>query len=1051
MKKFLKIGLAVMLSLTMIFSSLLVGLQEVDFSGLFTLKVNAASESDLSFTLNEDGLSYTLTSCSTSASGELSIPSTYNGKPVAAIGYQSFRGRTELTSVTIPSSITSIEGYAFLGCSGLTSVTIPGSVTSIGHSAFYYCTGLTSLTITSGVNSIGDFVFYGCSGLTSVTIPGSVTSIGNSAFSNCKGLTSLTISSGVNSIGDSAFAYCSGITSVTIPDSVTSMGKDVFYNCSGLTSVTISKNVTSIGNNAFYRCTGLTSVTIPNSVTSIGELAFSSCIGLTSVTIPDSVTSIGRSAFHSCSGLTSIVIPDSVKSIGDYGFAFCRSAKTLTMGKNVESIGNNAFSYCEKLTSVTIPASVTSIGKEAFKYCETITSVTIPASVTSMGDSVFDYCNKLTAINVDAANTNYCSVNGVLFNKSKTAIIQYPNAKSGTSYTIPSGVEKIEKNCFHDCNLLESVTVPDSVTDIVEQAFYYCKKLATVSGGKNVKNIGNDAFYECRALSTFTMPGNLETIGDRAFAYCEKLTSVTIPASVTTIGLEPFFLCKSLAVLKVDSNNKFYSSKANVLFNKDQTALIQYPAGGQYDTYTMPRTVKTVNEGAFYGCTTLTVIYASKGLEVIEDYAFAGCTKLASFTMPDTVTEMGNSVFNACSSLVTLKLSKNLTKIGSNCFKNCKKLVSVVIPEGVTQICTEAFNYCENLTAVVIPASATLIEYGAFYNCTSLWHVLYTGTQEQWESLSKPNNPSLTDAYLHYGAQGSDIEVTDYRPATCLRDGVYSCYCRICDEYKDNVITAKGTHSFNSNGECTGCGNLKTELVYSPHQYANNTNETWTITREDAMMVAVTFSDYTFVEKGYDFINIYDALNHLVGTFTGDELAGKRIIVDGGIVKINLVTDSSVQNFGFDVEEIEVLNNSYIYGINYSDGSVTTEVDYVKSEIKTNVQCCEDIAPFISLMSGANVLTHWSHVAGDKKFYGTGSTIAILDYTMTEYMDKYTLIVSGDVNGDSVCDVLDCARIELAVNSGKGLTGVYKSAADTNEDDIINAVDLQAVVNQALA
>lgn len=1073
MKKFLKIGLAVMLSFTMIFSSLLVGLQEADFSGMFTAKVNAASESDLVFALNDDGLSYTLDRCNTLASGELSIPSTYNGKPVTAIYYSAFRGCTGLTSITIPSSVASIGSYAFYGCSGLTSVTIPSSVTSIENSAFYSCVGLTSVEIPSGVTSIGDYAFYNCKGLTSVTIPNSVTSIGTYAFYGCKGLSSVTIPNGVTIIEDSTFGNCSGLTSVTIPNSVTSIGDYAFYYCSGLTSVTIPDSVTSIGNCAFYFCSGLTSVTISNSVTRFGDYAFYCCGGLTSVEIPNSVTAIGNHAFYNCIKLTSIVIPDSVKSIGNYCFAYCRAVETLTIGENVESIGDSAFSYCDKLTSVTIPASVTSIGNEAFLYCEKLTSVTIPASVTSMGVSVFKNCSKLTAISVDAANTNYCDVDGVLFNKNKTTIIQYPKGKSGTSYAIPSGVEKIEERCFEGCNLLESVTLPESVTDIGMRAFSNCVKLATVSGGENVKNIGDLAFYECTHLSTFTMPGNLVTIGkqaffdcpitsvalpntltsigDRAFGCCASLKSFTIPASVVTIGSEPFLLCKSLAVLKVAADNEFYSSKANVLFNKDQTELIQCPVGKQYDTYTIPSTVKTINDRAFYGCSSLTRIYTSEGLEVIGDYAFSNCTNLVSFTIPDTVTEIGNAIFDSCSNLISVKMSENITKISSNCFKNCKKLVSVVIPDGVTRICTEAFNYCENLTAVVIPASATLIEYGAFSNCTSLWHVLYTGTEAQWENLEKPSNTYLTDAYRHYGAQGSDIEVADYRPATCIRDGVYSCYCRICEEFKDNVITAAGSHSFNGSGECISCGTLKTECVSSSHNYDNNCSETWTITRETAMMLAITFSDDTFVEKNYDFIKIYDSYDNLVGTFTGDELQGKRIVVNDSTVKIALMSDSSLSYYGFDVVEVEELNNSYIAGINKSDGSAKTDVDNLNSKIITNVQCCEDITELIDFMSNASIFTHSSHAAGNKEFYGTGSTITILDYSISEFLDKYTVIVNGDVNGDSVCDVLDCVQVESVANGRNSLTGAYLTAADSNSDDAVTLADYQAIVNTMMS
>ena len=224
------------------------------------------------------------------------------------IGEFAFYNCRSLTSVTIPSSVTSIGKSAFYNCRSLTSVTLPSSVTSIGWSAFRGCSGLTSVTLPSSVTSIGEYAFSGCSGLTSVTISSSVTSIGGSAFSGCSGLTSVTIPSSVTSIGGSAFSDCSGLTSVTIPSCVTSIGGAAFFGCSGLTSVTIPSSVTSIGGSAFSRCSGLTSVTLPSSVTSIGGSAFSHCSGLTSITIPSSVTSIGSSAFEGCSGLTSVYV-----------------------------------------------------------------------------------------------------------------------------------------------------------------------------------------------------------------------------------------------------------------------------------------------------------------------------------------------------------------------------------------------------------------------------------------------------------------------------------------------------------------------------------------------------------------------------------------------------------------------------------------------------------------------------------------------------------------------------------------------------------------------
>ena len=233
-------------------------------------------------------------------------------------------------------NVTSIDSHTFDGCTELTSISIPSTMKSIGIKAFEGCSGLNKVIVKdiaawcqmqfdySGSNNPLNYAHHLYSDenteIQNLVIPYSVTSIGNGTFSCCYGLTSITIPDNVKDIGDRAFYNCTGLTSITIPNSVTSIGEYAFDYCTGLTSITIPNSVTSIGYYSFANCTGLTSITIPNSVTSIGEYAFINCTGLTSITIPNSVTSIGYCAFQSCTGLTSITIPNSVTSIGENAF-----------------------------------------------------------------------------------------------------------------------------------------------------------------------------------------------------------------------------------------------------------------------------------------------------------------------------------------------------------------------------------------------------------------------------------------------------------------------------------------------------------------------------------------------------------------------------------------------------------------------------------------------------------------------------------------------------------------------------------------------------------
>lgn len=237
------------------------------------------------------------------------VPDSVNNIPVTKL-QSTFYNCTDLTSVSLPSTLTSIDASAFYGCEKLTSISIPSSVVSIGAYAFYKCAELTAIDIPESVTSIGDLAFYDCLGLTSFVIPNSITRIERATFSGCKNMESITLPQDLNYIGNSVFWYCSNLQSIDIPENVTYIGEGAFGFCEQITSIQLPKGISTIYEDTFNGCNKLTSVIIPQSVTSIGAFAFYKCTSLASVTLPNNDRiSIGSNAFKQCPALKTILLP----------------------------------------------------------------------------------------------------------------------------------------------------------------------------------------------------------------------------------------------------------------------------------------------------------------------------------------------------------------------------------------------------------------------------------------------------------------------------------------------------------------------------------------------------------------------------------------------------------------------------------------------------------------------------------------------------------------------------------------------------------------------
>ena len=423
--------------------------------------------------------------------GEVNIPSSANGYQVTQIGKKAFTRCSNLTSVSIPNSITIIEEGAFYACVGLTSLVIPNSVAYIGDFSFDRCTGLTSLTIGESVGYIGTCAFFGCNGLTSLVLP-NVKTIRNQAFSGCSGLTSLDLGNSLVRIGWSAFSGLSGITSLTIPETVTTIEDHVFSGCKSLISVTIPKSVTKMGANPFMNCANLTSIVVEEGNPKYNSI--STCNAVIETSTKKLIT-----------GLKNLVIPDYITSIGEYAFGYCEGLNSIVIPNSVTSIENGAFFHCEDLTSVSLPNSLVSIGVYAFQDCTSLESIDIPNSVTTIKNQAFWGCSSLASV------------------------------------SIGNSVETIGGYAFLDCIGLTTLTIPNSVTSIEQMAFGGCKGLTTVKSYiTDVFVTGSSAFTGCQNATLYVPVGLKSTYQSTAdwnrFTNIEELPGISLTLACSDQG-----------------------------------------------------------------------------------------------------------------------------------------------------------------------------------------------------------------------------------------------------------------------------------------------------------------------------------------------------------------------------------------------------------------------------------------------------------------------------------------------------------------------------------
>ena len=350
-----------------------------------------------------------------------------------------------------------------------------------------------------------------------------------------------------------------------------------------------------------------------------------------------------------------------------------------------------------------------------------------------------------------------------------------------TNIQFPSGITHIDSGYFENCKIKE-ITIPKTVKTISSNAFANCTELGSVNfeADSVIESIEASAFSNCR-ITSITFPDTLNYIGEQAFYDC-PIKDVVIPASVEFIGSSAFG--NETENIIVEKNNHFYQSVDGVVYSKDMTKIIIYPAGKNNSHFIIPDGVVTICSDAFCDAD-FTTVYIPNSVKSIDWRAFSNCS-ITAIEIPDTVCEISAQAFYSCEDLRKVKISENVTEIWPGTFMNCTALSEVKLSESTTDIYATAFAGCTSLKKITIPTSIKGISPIAFSYCSSLSDIYFLGTEEQWKKIYKAYEdewmldypPMSEDVNIHYHIK-HEYKTEILVPAECNKQGeiLFNCEC----------------------------------------------------------------------------------------------------------------------------------------------------------------------------------------------------------------------------------------------------------------------------------
>ena len=770
---------------------------------------------------------------------------------VTTLGSYAFRNCPGVTSITLSKGLTSLPYDGFSYCN-ITEITIPDAVETLNNYAFYSCRNLKKVNFgtNSALKKINYQVFYNCSALESFTCPASLEAIGQDAFYNCRSLATVTFNDTLKTISYSSFQNCVSLKTVTFPANLEYIDSNSFNGCTSLETVRTG-GLKRICNSSFKNCTSLKNVYFGENFERIDNEAFYNTPSLTNFyTVPQKYIYIEDHAFDSSGWMSKQ--PDGIVYFGGVTIAVKGTVKDVVIKDGTKWINNTTFKNTSGIKSITIPASIitdktpnffdifdkcgntleainfteddtryTSIDgivyskdKQTLIYCPRAKSgtVNVDDETVTINSSAFTNCNNvkilnfgmnvksfseyeiglnmanLEAVNVPSANINFKSEDGVIYNKTKTYLYLYPNAKKG-AYTMPDTLESVYYYAFQNAKGLTEINVGDTMKSLNPgDNFINNPALKAINVDENNQwySSVNGVLYTKDKTKLYKVPdayaGDVvipDTVtsiaGQYTFNNCTGIKKLTIPAA-TSVGDSTFDYVKSITEFVVDAENTKVQAVNGCLTNLAKDYIYAIPKGAA--TVTLPENIVStdrIRDRAFMGCPNLVTLNLSKNFNSFSIYyKFDDCPKLAAINAnadcPDFTTVDGvlynknvtRIMFVPGAKTGTYTVPTTVNEIYDYAFKDAKKLTSITFPKNFlnTFDIDDRLGNCDSLTSLnfadinknyttvngivynkdmssllyvpnaksgsyTIPNSVKSIESRAFYNCSKLTEIVF--------------------------------------------------------------------------------------------------------------------------------------------------------------------------------------------------------------------------------------------------------------------------------------------------------------------------------------